>query len=167
MNAPNKLKKSEGDEILRTPPPPFPLIPPSLPTVKAFASAKCLLANPIRGSGSLRQLVENHYFDWSKDPKQFAKEIATGISYLHSRQIIYGDLSSDNVCYLRKSLQLFVRVVHANFYYDAWLRPSPMTGVFRGSLYKRDPVAISYHISCYVADQLWPGAHRASPGVLP
>ena len=50
-------------------------------------------------SGSLRQLIEDHYFDSSKNLIRVAKEIATGMSYLHSQQIIHGDLSSNNVLF--------------------------------------------------------------------
>lgn len=50
-------------------------------------------------SGSLRQLIEDHYFDSSTKINRVAKEIATGMAYLHSQGILHGDLSSNNVLF--------------------------------------------------------------------
>ena len=50
-------------------------------------------------SGSLRQLIEDHYFDSIRNLIRVAKEIATGMAYLHSQQILHGDLSSNNVLF--------------------------------------------------------------------
>ncbi len=50
-------------------------------------------------SGSLRQLVEDGYFASAKEVVRIARDIATGMAYLHSQQILHGDLSSNNVLF--------------------------------------------------------------------
>ena len=50
-------------------------------------------------SGSLRQLIEDRYFDSFGKILRVAKEIATGMAYLHSQQLLHGDLSSNNVLF--------------------------------------------------------------------
>jgi hypothetical protein len=52
-------------------------------------------------SGSLRQLIEDLYFDDQRKVLRVAQEIATGMAYLHSRQVLHGDLSSNNVIFDR------------------------------------------------------------------
>ena len=55
-------------------------------------------------SGSLRHLVEDKYFNTISKLIQAALEIARGMAYLHSQQILHGDLSSNNVLFDRHHL---------------------------------------------------------------
>jgi serine/threonine protein kinase len=50
-------------------------------------------------SGSLQQLIQDMYFDSEQKVLRVTRDIATGMAYLHSRQILHGDLSSNNVIF--------------------------------------------------------------------
>lgn len=56
-------------------------------------------------SGSLRQLIEDNYFQNSTEKiTRVAQQIAIGMAYLHSQNVLHGDLSSNNVLFDRRYL---------------------------------------------------------------